>query len=183
MLIGYARVSTDDQNPELQINALHNAGCEKIHTDKISGAKKERPELDACFAGLKRGDTLVVWKLDRLGRSLPHLVTLLENLKSRGIHFRSITENFDTSTPSGQLLLNISCCFADYERSMIRERTRAGLANAKRRGVQLGKPPVDPMAVYDVVERHRAGASIRDICEATRLSRATVYRYLGKKAS
>src|SRR5690606_14463326 len=133
MLIGYARVSTQDQNPELQHDALTQAGCEKIFTEKVSGAKRERPELQAALQYMRPGDMLVVWKLDRLARSLKQLIETVEELEQHQIGFRSLTEAIDTTSPGGRLIFHIFAALAEFERSMIRERTTAGLAAARAR--------------------------------------------------
>ena len=134
MLIGYARVSTTDQNLDLQQDALKAAGCERILTDTASGAKTERPGLNKALAECRSGDTLVVWKLDRLGRSLPHLVETVRELVARGVGFRSLQENIDTTTSGGKLIFHIFASLAEFERDIIRERTNAGLTAARARG-------------------------------------------------
>jgi DNA invertase Pin-like site-specific DNA recombinase len=139
MKIGYARVSTDEQNTALQLAALKRAGVKKIFEDKISGAAVKRPGLDKCLKTLKTGDVLVVWKLDRLGRSLPHLVGILADLKQKGIGFKSLTEAIDTESAAGRLLGHMIAALAEFERSLITERTRAGVKAAKLRGVKLGR--------------------------------------------
>ncbi|CIA10523.1 site-specific recombinase [Salmonella enterica subsp. enterica serovar Typhi] len=125
MLIGYVRVSTNDQNTDLQRNALSCAGCERIFEDKISGTKSDRPGLKKLLRTLSAGDTLVVWKLDRLGRSMRHLVTLIEELRQRGVNFRSLTDSIDTSTPMGRFFFHVMGALAEMERELIVERTRA----------------------------------------------------------
>ncbi len=141
-LIGYARISTTDQDPALQLDALNKAGCIKVFTDTASGAKESRPELDKMLEQLRPGDTLVVWRLDRLGRSLKHLLTLIEKLEARGVGFRSLTESIDTTTAGGRLVLSVFGAMAEFERSLIRERTRAGLEAARSRGRHGGRPSV-----------------------------------------
>lgn len=139
--IGYARVSTDDQNLDLQINALDAAGCTRIFTDKgISGAQSERSGLTAARLALEEGDTLVVWRLDRLGRSLIHLIKLLDELGKQGVHFQSLTENLDTTSAGGRLVFHIMAALAEFERALISERTKAGMKAAKARGVHVGRP-------------------------------------------
>ncbi|OQM77989.1 DNA-invertase hin [Rhodococcus sp. 66b] len=132
--LGYARVSTTDQNPELQQDALNAAGCFRIWTDKASGAKTDRPELAAVMDALRPGDTLVVWRLDRLGRSLPHLIETVTQLEARGVAFKSLTEEINTTTPGGKLIFHIFGALAEFERNLIRERTMAGLSAARDRG-------------------------------------------------
>ena len=142
MKIGYCRVSTDDQNPDLQLAALKWAGCRKIFTDKATGAHVKRPELAKCLKVLKDGDILVVWKLDRLGRSLHDLIGLLDDLKMRGVAFRSLTEAIDTATPTGRAMWQMIGILAELERSLIQERTKAGRAAAVARGVKMGRKPL-----------------------------------------
>ena len=139
-LIGYARVSTDEQNLELQLDALEAAGCKRVFRDVGSGSLKHRPELDACFDYLRPGDTLVVWRLDRLGRGLKHLIESIDELHAREVGFRSLTEAIDTTTPAGRLQFHIFGALAEFERETIRERTRAGLAAARARGRLGGRP-------------------------------------------
>ncbi|MCB0018538.1 MAG: recombinase family protein, partial [Anaerolineales bacterium] len=134
MLIGYARVSTQDQKPELQLDALKAAGCEKVFVEKASGAQRERPELKAALDYMRDGDTLVVWKLDRLARSMKQLIETVEGLEEVGVGFRSLTEAIDTTTAGGKLVFHVFGALAEFERSIIRERTRAGLDAAKARG-------------------------------------------------
>ena len=141
MLIGYVRVSTNDQNTELQRNALECAGCERIFEDKISGTKSDRPGLKKMLRTLSEGDTLVVWKLDRLGRSMRHLVILVEELRERGINFRSLTDAIDTSTPMGRFFFHVMGALAEMERELIVERTRAGLEAARAKGRIGGRRP------------------------------------------
>ena len=140
MKIGYARVSTDDQNLDLQKDALHRAGCETIYEEKASGRNIDRPELAACLKSLRPGDTLVCWKLDRLGRSLQDLVRMVSTLKERGIGFESLTEKIDTSSAAGSLIFHIFGSLAEFERALIKERTMAGLSAARARGRKGGRP-------------------------------------------
>jgi DNA invertase Pin-like site-specific DNA recombinase len=140
MLIGYARVSTSDQTLDLQKDALEKAGCDKIFTDTASGAKAERIGLDQAISYVRKGDTLVVWRLDRLGRSLPHLIETITGLNNRQIGFKSITESIDTTTSGGKLIFHIFGALAEFERDIIRERTQAGLTAARARGRNGGRP-------------------------------------------
>lgn len=141
MKIGYARVSTEEQNLDLQHGALNAAGCEKLFEDHgISGSATDRPGLSAALSALSEGDTLIVWKLDRLGRSLSHLVGLLDDLGKRGIGFISLTENIDTTTAGGRLVFHMMAALSEFERSLIVERTKAGMAAARRRGKLPGRP-------------------------------------------
>lgn len=140
--IGYARVSTDDQHLDLQINALNEANCDHIFTDQgISGKVSNRPGLKKVMASLKNGDTLIVWRLDRLGRSLVNLVEIINNLGKRGVEFQSLTENIDTSSSGGRLVFHILAALTEFERALISERTRAGMEAARLKGKQLGRPP------------------------------------------
>jgi DNA invertase Pin-like site-specific DNA recombinase len=140
MLIGYARVSTHDQTLNLQQDALQKAGCSKIFTDTASGAKTERKGLDNALNYVRKGDTFVVWRLDRLGRSLPHLIATMTDLEERGIGFKSLIENIDTTTSGGKLIFHIFGALAEFERDIIRERTQAGLLAARARGRKGGRP-------------------------------------------
>jgi DNA invertase Pin-like site-specific DNA recombinase len=180
MKIGYARVSTDDQNPGMQIAALKRAGCKRIFTDTASGASRKRPELDKCLAVLKTGDVLTVWKLDRLGRSLPHLVGVLESLKGQGVvGFRSLTEAIDTESATGRLLSHIIGALAEFKRSLIVERTRAGLKAAKRRGVKLGrKPKLSPPQVQYARALIEKGDSPAHVARLLGVARSTLYAAL-----
>ena len=139
MLIGYARVSTNDQNAELQVDALTAAGCEQIFQEKLSGKSRDRPELDTCLKVLRSGDTLVVWRLDRLGRSLTDLVEIVHDLEHRNIGFQSLTESINTINAGGKLIFHVFAALAEFERNLIRERTLAGLAAARARGRKGGR--------------------------------------------
>lgn len=143
MKVGYARVSREDQELGRQITALEAAGCDKIYFDKISGAKISRPELDLMLASLVAGDIVIVQKLDRFGRSMNDLLNKIEDFRVRGIGFKSLTDNFDTTSPNGRLMLHMLAAFAEFEREMIRERTKDGLRQARANGVQLGRPQKD----------------------------------------
>ena len=188
-LVGYARVSTDDQDLSLQIDSLVGLGVSEdlIFSDKISGAKPARPGLDKCLAQLVPGDTLLVWRLDRLGRSMQHLVQLIEELRNRGVGFRSVNDGvIDTTSASGELIFHIFSALAQFERRLIQERTRAGLAAARARGRTGGRPPIEideakVLAVQKLQEDRTL--SIDDICETLRISRSTYYRYLQLKRS
>lgn len=182
--IGYARVSTGDQELNLQTDALLKEGCDPdlIFTDKISGAKSSRPGLDKCLASLSSGDVLVVWRLDRLGRSMSHLVTLIESLIERDIGFKSIQDGaIDTTTASGELMFNIFSALAQFERRLIQERTKAGLEAARARGKSGGRPKVkaaNPKVQMAKQMHQNNSLSIDSICESLSISRATFYRYL-----
>ncbi|MEQ8184041.1 recombinase family protein [Marinobacter salarius] len=141
MIIGYARVSTQDQNPEFQVDALENAGCEQIFQEKYTGKFRERPELSQCLRTLRKGDVLVVWKLDRLARSLKDLVEIVQDLNEKEIGFKSLTESIDTTTSGGRLVFHIFGALAEFEHDLIRERTKAGLQAARARGRKGGRKP------------------------------------------
>ena len=179
MQVGYARVSTQDQNPDLQLDALKAAGCEKVFEEKASGAKRNRPELKAALDYLRKGDVLVVWKLDRLARSLKQLIETVELLEERGIGFMSLTENIDTTTSSGKLIFHIFASLAEFERSMIRERTQAGLQAARDRGKIGGRPPAlsdEDQAAARAMLKDK-GMSVGTIAKRLGVSRSTLYRY------
>ena len=182
--IGYARVSKHDQHLKLQIDALLNYGCHegKIFTDHISGAKAERPGLEKCIQELQKGDTLVVWRLDRLGRSMPHLVSTVEDLKNRGISFKSLCDGaIDTTTASGELVFNIFSSLAQFERKLIQERTKAGLNAARARGKNGGRKrtlSTDPKVLTARKMHKDHNMDIDNICKILKISRATFYRYL-----
>jgi len=179
MLVGYARVSTTDQNLALQHDALRAAGCERIFTDTVSGARVERPGLTAALGECRMGDTLVVWKLDRLGRSLPHLVETVRDLLTRGVGFKSLQEQLDTTTSGGKLIFHLFAALAEFERDLIRERTNAGLAAARARGRNGGRPKgVDPKKQKAALALKKEGRhSIREICDIVGISRNTYYKY------
>ncbi|OHU35713.1 hypothetical protein BKG80_23455 [Mycobacteroides chelonae] len=182
MLIGYARVSTVEQSTALQLDALHGAGVEQVFVDEgISGSVASRPELDRCLAHLREGDTLVVWRLDRLARSLRNLLELVESLSQRGIHLRSLTEAIDTSSASGRLILSVFGALAEFERALIIERTQAGLAAARSRGARIGRPAA---MTTGQVEQARtlvsAGHRVSEVAESLGVGRSTLYRVLGE---
>lgn len=177
MKVGYARISTVDQDLQLQLKALTEAGCEEIFKDRgQSGSKKSRPELDRCLKALKPGDTLIVWKLDRLARSLVHLLDLMNGFRETGIDIKSLTEAFDTTTPHGRLIFSVCGAFAEFERSLIIERTNAGLAVAKANGVKLGAPKVSQDKIDAVSELVVQGYTKRKACLAVGIGEASYYR-------
>jgi len=181
MKIGYARVSTDDQTPALQLAALKKAGCKTIFKDEgLSGATVKRPSLRRCLKKLEPGDTLIVWKLDRLGRSLRDLITMLDDLKQRGVKFRSLTEAIDTDTPTGRAMWQMIGVLAELERSLISERTRAGLDAAKARGVKFGrKPKLSDEQIIHARKLLKAGKHSRnDVARLFNVGRKTLYRAL-----
>jgi DNA invertase Pin-like site-specific DNA recombinase len=180
MLIGYARVSTLDQTLALQEDALQAAGCEQLYTDTASGALTDRPGLTQALSHLRPGDTLVVWRLDRLGRSLKHLIETVTALSDRGVGFRSLQEQIDTTTSGGKLIFHVFGALAEFERDIIRERTHAGLAAARARGRLFGRPRV---LTTQQVKQLRSLAqddrnTVSEICHTLGISRATFYRYL-----
>ncbi len=183
-LVGYARVSTTDQELCLQIDAFRQHGVKKEHLfcDKISGAKEDRPGLTACNETLRGGDTLVVWRLDRLGRSMRHLANMIEELKERGIGFRSISDGMiDTTSASSELVLNIFSVLAQFERRLIQERTKAGLAVARARGRIGGRPVMDRNhPKIKLANKLFCDKTIEldDICSTLKISRSTLYRYV-----
>jgi len=180
MLIGYARVSTQDQNPQLQLDALTAAGCERIFQEKASGAQRERPQLQAALDYLRPGDVLVVWKLDRLARSLKQLIETVELLEEKGIGFQSVTESIDTTTPGGKLIFHIFGSLAEFERSIIRERTKAGLAAARAHGRVGGRPKALSEEDLAAAKALLRDPSITVAAAAKRLGVATstLHRYL-----
>ena len=180
MLIGYARVSTEDQNLDLQIDALKQAGCDKIIEETASGTKTDRSGLEKVLEHLRKGDTLVVWKLDRLGRSLQHLIKIVNDLREKGIYFKSVQESLDTSSSGGKLIFHIFGALAEFERDVIRERTLAGLSAARSRGRVGGRPRVmdDRKVQLAKILLADEANSVDDVCETLRVSRATLYRYL-----
>lgn len=177
-LIGYARVSTEEQKLDSQIDLLEQAGAHRIFTDKISGAKAERPGLSDALAYLREGDTLVVYKLCRLGRSMKQLVSIITELKERGIQFKSLSEGIDTSTNTGELVFNIFSSLAVFERELIREGTRAGMAAARRRGISTGRPRklTDKQVQLAKVLYSDNSLSVREICHQLGCSRNTLLR-------
>jgi DNA invertase Pin-like site-specific DNA recombinase len=188
MLIGYARVSTHEQLLDLQLDALAKAGVDldKTYTDKISSRKAARPELQHALDQLRAGDTFVVWRLDRLARSLQELISLVNLIHAKGADIKSLTEHMDTTTPGGKLVFHVFASVAEFERDIIQERTRAGLDAARARGKKGGRPPLDKDASkrkkIDMAKALNADPahSIEDICSTLHISRATFYRYVGK---
>ena len=181
MKYGYARVSTEDQNSGLQLAALKNAGCTTpiFKDDGQSGATTKRPALQRCLKNLKPGDTLIVWKLDRLGRSLRDLITMLDDLKQRGVKFRSLTEHIDTETPTGRAMWQMIGVLAELERSLISERTRAGVKDAKRRGVKFGrKRKLTPGQIDHARKLIDDGQRREDVAALLNVDRTTLYRAL-----
>jgi len=185
MLVGYARISTQDQNLDLQRDALTTAGCERVFTDVISGTKVDRVGLQEALTFMRNGDVLVVWRLDRLGRSLKHLIENVNQLGGKGIGFRSLQESIDTTTSGGKLIFHMFGALAEFERDVIRERTQAGLQAARARGRQGGRPRVLEgkklalaRSMYEDMNQPP-----KDICETLGISRSTLYRNVSKKSS
>jgi DNA invertase Pin-like site-specific DNA recombinase len=183
MLLGYARVSTADQSLSLQIDALQKAGCERFFTEKVSGVSRERPELERLLGELRSGDVVVVWKLDRLGRSLRDLVGIVDRIQAQGAGLRSLNDPIDTTTASGRLIFGVFASLAEFERELIRERTRAGLEEARARGRMGGRPRGLSKAAQqkalaaETLYRERK-LSVQAIASELGISKATLYRYL-----
>jgi DNA invertase Pin-like site-specific DNA recombinase len=185
--MGYARVSTNGQELQLQTDALLKAGCPKklIFVDKVSGVKAARPGLDECLGQLREGDTVIVWRLDRLGRSVRHLIDLVEALRQRKVGFKSICDGaIDTTTASGELIFNVFASLAQFERRLIQERTNAGLKAARARGRQGGRPPIAPddSRIKTAKALHAdKNMAVADILKTLQISRPTLYRWLAVK--
>lgn len=178
MRVGYARVSTDDQTLDLQRDALRRAKCRQIYEEHASGKTALRPQLEACLKALRKGDTLVVWRLDRLGRSLGDLIELTTELRSRGVDFESLSEKLETGSPAGKLVFHVFAALAEFERNLIRERTLAGLKAARARGRKGGRPrklsPQDLQAIQALL--HAGQLPVQAIADRFRVSRSTLYR-------
>ena len=181
MKIGYARVSTDDQNLDLQRDALTAAGCERLFTDTASGAKADRPGLAEALSFARRGDVLAVWRLDRLGRSLPELVKVVGELEATGIGFESTTERIETSTAAGRLVFHVFAALAEFERRLIVERTMAGLASARARGRKGGRPGASAETINAIRALDKTERSPGEICKVLNISRSTFYKYAPKR--
>jgi DNA invertase Pin-like site-specific DNA recombinase len=181
MHIGYARVSTGEQNLNLQTDALKSEGCERVFTDRLSGATAERPGLEEAMDYAREGDVLVVWRLDRFGRSLKDLIAKVETLKEKGVQFKSLKENLDTTSSAGRLQFHIFGALAEFERDLNRERTMAGLRAARARGRTGGRPRA--LSEEDLPELQALmrdpDVTVRRICERFEISKATLYRYVG----
>lgn len=185
MNLGYARVSTLDQHLELQEDALAKAGCEKIFRDVASGAVDSRKGLSEAIEFARRGDTLVVWKLDRLGRSLKHLIETVNLLKERGVGLMSLQEKIDTTTSGGKLIFHVFGALAEFERELIRERTNAGLKAARARGRLGGRPPKLTTKQIEMAQRllNDPAVSVAEVCRTLQVSRSTLYRYCPQSKS
>jgi len=185
MLLGYARISTDDQNLDLQRDALEAAGCERMFEDMASGAKADRIGLAALMTVQSAGDTVVIWRRDRLGRSLKNLITLVERLEAAKVGLRSLQENIDTTSSGGRLVFHLFGALAEFERNLVRERTLAGLAAARARGRMGGRPKrLDPAKLALALRLHHEGKhTIKEICQMMGISKLTLYNYLTKADS
>ncbi len=185
MLIGYARVSTQDQNLELQRDALQAAKCERVFEDKASGAKAARPGLMEAISFMRPGDTLVIWKLSRLGRSIKQLIETVQMLQEKGIELRSLNESIDTTTATGKLLFHIVAAFAQFERDNMIENTKAGLDAARARGKNGGRPPkLDAKKAQMARDlRQDPNRTVKEICDLLKISRATFYNYTGERSA
>lgn len=179
MLLGYARVSTTDQDPQLQIDALTAAGVDRLFVDHASGAAASRPQFDQMMETIRRGDTVLVWRLDRLGRSMKHLLELVADFELRDVGLRSLNEQLDTTTANGRLIFHVMAALAEFERGLLSERTRAGLQAAQRKGRMGGRPKaLSPSAARAVIDLRNQGKTVAEIAQTLRVSRATVYREL-----
>jgi DNA invertase Pin-like site-specific DNA recombinase len=185
MKVGYARVSTQEQNLDLQMKALERAGCEKVYKDRgISGTQRDRPQLKKALASLEKGDVLVVWKLDRLGRSLGHLIELVSQLKDRGVGFASLSEDINTTSPGGKLFFHMMGALAEFERDLIVERTKAGMDAARKRGQHLGRPPkLDTTQLAAARKMLAQGESRNQVARILKVDPSTLYRRLQAPSS
>ncbi len=183
MLVGYARVSTHEQDLSLQLDDLKRAGCEKIFEDRASGAKTDRPGLQEALEYVRKGDTLLVWRLDRLGRSLIHLIETVAQLEEQGIGFRSLQEAIDTTSSGGRLVFQIFGALAEFERNLIRERTLAGLSAARARGRIGGRPKALDATKTELLYKlyDEKGHTVKEICRILGISKPTLYAYLGQR--
>ncbi len=183
-LIGYARVSTAEQDTALQTDALRKAGCERVFEDTASGAKADRPGLADALAYLRDGDVLAVWRLYRLGRSMPHLIETIGALEARGVGFRSLTEAIDTTTPGGRLIFHVFGALGQFERDLIRERTKAGLTAAAARGRKGGRKPVVTADKLQQARKHIAnGLNVREAAARLKVSKTALYAALQAASS
>jgi DNA invertase Pin-like site-specific DNA recombinase len=180
MLIGYARISTPEQSFDLQTDALEKAGCKKIFRETVSGAKTERKALNDALVYVRKGDTLVVWRLDRLGRSLMHLIEVVNSLHERNVGFKSLVDAIDTTTPTGKFFFHVTGAFAELERNLIRERTRAGLKAARARGRSGGRPKaIDPKTFQMALEIYNSKTTtVGEMCKRLGIAKRTFYRHL-----
>jgi len=182
MNIGYARVSGNNQNLDMQLDALTKADCIKIFEEKETGRRKDRPELKSMIEMLREGDRVIVYKLDRIGRSTKHLIELIELFREKGVEFVSLHENIDTSTPTGRLFFHFMAALAEFEREMIIERTKSGLAAARSRGKKGGRPRTDKKQIDKALKLYDSKAySVKEITDLTGISHQTLYRYLRQR--
>jgi len=181
MKIGYARVSTTDQSLNPQTDSLSEAGCEKLFSDVASGAKTQRPGLEKAIEFCRKGDILVVWKLDRMGRSMSHLIEMIQQLENKKVGFQSLTEKIDTTPAGGRLIFHLFGALAEFERDLIRERVQAGLKSARARGRKGGRPPVpeETRAMAKILLADKS-LSVKQICERLGIAKSTLYKYGGK---
>lgn len=184
MLIGYCRVSTNSQHLRMQEDALKKIGCDEIYTDIASGVKAKRPGLEKALDKVRQDDTLVVWKLDRLGRSIQHLIETVKSLSDNKVGFKSIEENIDTTSSGGKLIFHIFSALAEFERDLIKERTQAGLKAARARGRLGGRPPaLSPSEIKKLKKHHKKGElSIKEMCKMFGISKPTLYSYVNGAA-
>lgn len=181
MIFGYARVSTQDQNLDMQLDVLKQYGCERIFQEKMTGSKKDRPQLEELLKILRTGDKVVIYKLDRISRSTKHLIELSEHFESAGVQFVSLQDSIDTSTPMGRFFFRVMASIAELERDIISERTKAGLESARARGRNGGRPPVQNKKMELALKMYNSkDYSISEIVKATGISQASLYRYLKK---
>lgn len=179
MLIGYARVSTQLQDNATQIDALKKSGCETIFEEKMSGGRWDRPNLHELFKHIRKGDTVVVWKLDRLSRSLKDLLFIIEQLEAKGAGFKSLTESIDTTTSAGKMMMQMVGVFAEFERNMLKERTMKGLEYAKRQGRVGGRrPKLKPIQIQEIVQLYTTGKSAVELSQLFNVHKATIYRVI-----
>lgn len=184
MIIGYARVSTQDQKLDLQINELEKAGCERVFSESVSGVTRERRELIEAVKILREGDVFVIWKLDRLGRSVRDLVEFANMLNEKGVFLKSISDSIDTSTPSGKFFFHITASFAEFERNLIRERTMAGLKAAREKGRLGGRPRAIDAKTFDIAKKMKSSGdfSVAEICRRLNIKKRSFYRYIQEEA-
>lgn len=183
MKIGYARVSTDDQSADLQLDALNTAGCDQIYVEKVSGAlgKAKRPELNSCLKSLRKGDTLVCWRLDRLGRSLQDLVNIIEELREKEIYFESLSEKIETESSTGRLVFHLFAALSEFERNLIRERTKAGLEAARARGRKGGRRPIMTRRKLELAKSMLAsGHTYKEVANSFGITRGGLYQALAR---
>ncbi|NSY33366.1 recombinase family protein [Pseudoalteromonas sp. JC28] len=178
LVFGYARVSTVDQNLDTQIEKLKQSGCQRIFSEKVSGKDTNRPELQMLLGQLRKGDTVIVTKIDRIARNLKDLLILVDELSEQGVNFKATDQDVDTSSSNGKMFLTMLGVFAEFERNLIRERQREGIANAKKQGKYTGRKPVDPKVKQQVIELYSNGVKPKAIIEETGLGRSTVFKII-----